>query len=71
MLVLRDEQLLVVEVRHARVDLIDSHQLGVGLEAGQHRHDRIWEVVIQCKQPRHALTRLAQAATAGCKFSRS
>jgi hypothetical protein len=36
MLVLRDEQLLVVEVRHARVDLIDSHQLGVGLEAGQH-----------------------------------
>jgi hypothetical protein len=28
--VLRDEQLLVVEVRHARVDLIDSHQLGVG-----------------------------------------
>jgi hypothetical protein len=46
-----------------------SFELGVGPEAGQHRHDRIWEVVIQRKQSWHALTRLAQAATAGCRFS--
>jgi hypothetical protein len=42
----RQQQLPVVEVRHAGVDLVDTPKLNIDLILAQNRHDRIREVVV-------------------------
>ena len=71
-MVQREQQLPVVEVRHPSVDLIDADQRGVRLEVRQNLNDRIREVVIEREQPRHPrppvpLRRRAQAE--GCALA--
>jgi hypothetical protein len=48
-----EQQLPIVEVRHAGVDLVHAHQLRLDGEFDQRLDDRLGEVVTEREEPRH------------------
>ena len=53
----REQQLIVIQSRHALVDLIDWNELRVSLEVGQDPDDWLWEVLIESEEARHGRAR--------------